>query len=636
MKLFYKAIIIITFFLLSFGTTIAQESKIDSLMQLIKNTKEDSSLISLQYKLSKAYINTPDSSLKYIQDGIDLSRKLKLHKGELRGLNLLSMYWFDRGNSKKSLDIINRALGLLKRADDIDKIETFDNYGLILFSLSRNDEAAEAHLKALALSEKNNDNRSKVVALSNLGNIYRFLDEQYKALSYYNQALEISLKNGYKSQIASCYGNLGIVYRATNQPEKALDVYIKSIEMYREMDEKFHVAISLMNLGILYESIEQYENAKKNQLESNKISREIKDDIGIVLTLNNLAVLETKTKQYKKAISLLDSALVVAKEIEYKDGFKHIFLAYSETYSRMGNYKAAYENRKFFEQWKDSVSNEKYLNNISELEAKYENEKKEKEIATLSEQKLKDDTQIAFQQQQVKWLIVSIIGLILLSTLLFLLFKQRSKNKRQSELIDAISETQNSERKRIAQDLHDSIGGSLALIKNKLEVISDKENLSKQDLAETIITIAKTSDSVRRISHNLMPSELIKFGLVSGIQSILEQINKEELNAQLYAHNMEQRIDPAKEIQLYRITQEVVQNVLKHANAKNITIYLNKYARHLKVMIEDDGKGFSSDRKNKEGMGISNIKQRIAQLKGTFNVDSAIGKGTTFNIQIPI
>ena len=268
------------------------------------------------------------------------------------------------------------------------------------------------------------------------------------------------------------------------------------------------------------------------------------------------------------------------------------------------------------------------------MEAKYETEKKEKEIATLSEQKLKNETLIKEQRQQVKWLGATAMGVVAMSVLVFLLFKQRTKNKRQNELIDAISETQNMERKRIAQDLHDSIGGSLALIKNKLEVASDKENISKQDLLGTIETVSKTSDKVRRISHNLMPSELIKFGLVSGIQSILDQIDKDHINAQLYAHNMEQRIDPTKEIQLYRITQEVIQNVLKHAQAKNLTIYLNKYAKHISLMLEDDGKGY--DHANNGSMGISNIKNRIEQLKGTLDIDSSQGRGTTFNIQIPV
>ncbi|MRX63171.1 tetratricopeptide repeat-containing sensor histidine kinase [Maribacter luteus] len=622
------------FVLFSICNVCSQGTEIDSLKNLLKKQGKDSTRVNLNYQLSTAYRNEPDSSLEYIHKGIDLSTYLKLDKKEHQGLNLLAMYWFDRGNTKKSMEVITIALDFIDKASDLEKTKTLDNYGLILHSLSRHDEAAEAHLKALAVSEKNGNSYRAVVSLSNLGNIYRYLDEKNKALEFYNKALAISLKNNYKNYIANSYGNLGIVYRANNEPEKALEVYKKSIEMHREMGEKFHVAIGLMNLGILYESLEKYEDAKKCQLESKKISSQIKDDIGVVLTLNNLAVLEAKTNQYKKAISLLDSAKARAEKIDYKDAYKHIYLAYAETYSRMGNYKAAYENRTYFEKWKDSISNENYLKNISELEAKYETEKKEKEIATLSEQKLKNETLIKEQRQQVKWLGATAMGVVAMSVLVFLLFKQRTKNKRQNELIDAISETQNMERKRIAQDLHDSIGGSLALIKNKLEVASDKENISKQDLLGTIETVSKTSDKVRCISHNLMPSELIKFGLVSGIQSILDQIDKDHINAQLYAHNMEQRIDPTKEIQLYRITQEVIQNVLKHAQAKNLTIYLNKYAKHVSLMLEDDGKGY--DHASNGGMGISNIKNRIEQLKGTLDIDSSQGRGTTFNIQIPV
>ncbi len=634
MNIFNKEMVSFTFMFLSFFSIIGQQTKIDSLKHLIKTDKKDSELIMHYYELSETYFNIPDSTLNYINRGLNLSRNLKLIKKEHQGLNLLSMYWFNRGNSEKSLEIINLALNFVNKADDLENIKTFDNYGLILHSLSRHDEAAEAHLKALKISEENEDSYSMVVSLSNLGNIYYYLGQQNKALDYHNRALEICLKNGYKNYIANCYGNLGLVYRATNQPDKALQAYKRAIELYRDMNEKFDLAIGLMNLGVFYEYLDDFKNAKKNYIESYKISQEIKDEIGVVLTLNNLAVIEAKTKDYRKALVLLDSSLVVAQRINYKEGYKHIYFAYSETYYKIGNYKEAYKNRAFFEQWKDSVSNERYLNKITELETKYETEKKEKEISILSEQQLKNEILINQQRNQMKWL--GVIGIVaaILAFLIFLVYKQRGANKKQLELINAIEDTQTAERKRIAQDLHDSVGGSLALLKNKIQTVVENQDNPSKELLSTIQTVEKTSNDVRQIAHNLMPSELIKFGLVSAIQSILDQLNSDELKAQLYAHNMEQRIDTVKEVHLFRITQEVIQNVLKHAKAKNLTVYLNKYAKHLSLMVEDDGDGFVEN--TNEGLGIGGIKQRVEQLKGSLNIDSSSGRGTTFNIQIPV
>ena len=613
-----------------------QNSTIDSLQQLVKKQKKDAPLIDIYYQLNEAYINVPDSSLKYLKEGIDLSRNLKLYEKEHQGLNLLSSHWFLRGDSKKSMHAIELALDKNESSNILEKIKTFDNYGKVLFTLARHEEAAAAHIKSLELSEEIIDSLSMVISLNNLGNIYRYLGESNKALNYYEKALEISLKKNYKSYIASCFGNLGIVYRATNKPKKALNAYKESIEMHREMGEKFHLAIGLMNLGVYYESLEQFVNAKECHLESNKISKEIKDDIGVALTLINLAIIETKTKNYRKAIGLLDSSLILAKNIEYKEGYKHIYLAYSETYSSMGNYRAAYQNRKSFEQWKDSVSNERYLQKVTELETKYETEKKEKDILSLSAEKIKNEAAIENQQTRIKNLSLSLLGLALLFAAAFIIFKQRTNNKKQQELIAAIADTQIEERKRIAQDLHDGVGGTLALTKNKLESLLISEKEKSKEITEFLETLSQTGDQIRQISHNMMPGELVKFGLVSAVQTTLDQIDDESLKTYLYTHDLDNRIDQTKEIHTFRIIQEIVQNVLKHAKASTLNVHLNKYAKKLSLLVEDDGIGFAYNDQNLQGIGLKNIKNRVANLKGKLNVDSGIGKGTTYNIEIPL
>ena len=222
----------------------------------------------------------------------------------------------------------------------------------------------------------------------------------------------------------------------------------------------------------------------------------------------------------------------------------------------------------------------------------------------------------------------------MLGLLGFLLFKQRLQNKKQEELLLAISETQTDERKRIAQDLHDSIGGSLALTKSKFESVKNMLGTTSNELESALDTLDKTTQQVRQISHNLMPGELVRFGLVAAINTLLENLNEEEINAQFHTTQSEARFEPMKEIQLYRIVLEALQNILKHAQAKNLFIQLNRHKDQLSLMIEDDGNGMPDS--PEDGMGLKNIKQRVQLLKGVFTVDSSSERGTVLNFQIPV
>ncbi|GAB5552193.1 MAG: hypothetical protein Sapg2KO_17840 [Saprospiraceae bacterium] len=498
------------------------------------------------------------------------------------------------------------------------------------------EKSIETSLKAQKSIDTTHLNISLAKVNNNLGIVYIQLKKWEKAKIYMSKSLDICQKLANTRGVSYALGNLGIIYKNLKENEKAIEVYQQSIQLGEERRDYSTIARNYNNIGTLFEADGNYQDALASYKKGLDFAIKANTHSTIALSYSNIASALNKLGAFDEAKANYDKGLELSLELGNKNIISKSYLGKSEVYENTQQFKKALEYRKKYEEWNDSLIGIQHLEAISQLEIKYETERKEKEIATLSEQKIKNETRIFAQQQQVKGLVFSIFTVLFLATLLFFLAKQYNENKRQQELIDAISETQNAERRRIAQDLHDSIGGALALMKNKLALASSKENISKQDILETINTIVKTSDNIRHISHDLMPGELIKFGLVSGVQSLLDQINKEKLKTQLFVYNMEQRLDPAKEIQLYRITQEVIQNALKHAHAKSMTISFTKYTKHLNLMIEDDGKGFDLLQTSKPGLGLKNIKQRVTQLKGTFNIDTALSRGTTFNIQIPL
>ncbi|MGB5943679.1 MAG: ATP-binding protein [Leeuwenhoekiella sp.] len=143
-----------------------------------------------------------------------------------------------------------------------------------------------------------------------------------------------------------------------------------------------------------------------------------------------------------------------------------------------------------------------------------------------------------------------------------------------------------------------------------------------------------SSEQLRQIAHNLMPGELVKFGLVPAVNMLISQLAETENNAQFYTHAMDDRLEPTKEIHIFRIIQEIVQNVIKHADASNLDISITKHTQFVNILIEDDGKGYDAE-KVSTGMGLTNIKSRITMLHGKLQINSEARKGTTFDISTP-
>jgi signal transduction histidine kinase len=635
-----KGQIHIVFFLLISCFSFAQFSKIDSLQQLLlTSSKKEKANIYIELSKLLQGKNDPNNnpSVLYLENAKKLINFDEDKDLAFQYLSLVARQQLYTNDVYESLETSQQALNLGYKENSDELIELYKTIGISNYYLGNYTENIKAHLMALSISDSLGIDIQKPDIFNGLGVANLGLGNFEKAEEYHLKALQYAETFSNKPEASRARGNLAILYAQQGKFDLSEEWFRNEIDYLEKEGDSIFLSANYNNLAYLFENKGDLNASYKNYKKALDIAIHTIDSNAVAIGYQNVGYILGRLNRNNEAIYNFEKGISMSRSIGNRTALRDGLLNLSEFYKKQGNTAKALSYYEEYHLLNDSIVGKEHLISVSQLEIKYETEKKEKEIISLSKQKLKDRTRITEQQRQLKWLAGSIFTFIILSLLLFLLFKQRLKNKRQNELIEAISETQNTERKRIAQDLHDSIGGSLALIKNKLEVVSDKKNLTKKDLEETIKTVSRTGESVRRISHNLMPSELIKFGLVSGIQSILDQINKEELNSQLLTHNMEQRLDPTKEIQLFRITQEVIQNALKHANAKNITISLNKYAKHLNLMIEDDGTGFDySAEKTTEGIGLNNIKQRIAQLKGSFNIDTAINRGTTFNIQIPI
>lgn len=318
-----------------------------------------------------------------------------------------------------------------------------------------------------------------------------------------------------------------------------------------------------------------------------------------------------------------------------RDACEQLALAYAQK----KKFDSAYIYHTLFSRIKDSINNENNLYEILQQEAnlKIQQQQQFQKLA-IEKQKLGRNIIIA----------VAIFSFIIIG-FLYNRLQLRQKNRyqmqlnmQQNELFNSIAVIQDKERKRIAEDIHDSLGSLLSAAKLKLSSLKEEQTNSSNKESEnwqvTFQLLDEASAELRNISHNIMPASLSKLGLVAALKNLISQMSSSSaIQMNFSAHDFKERINEATEMSIYRIVLELINNVVKHANATKTTVQLIKYPDYINISVEDNGKGFDfeSEMVSKKGIGLDNILSRVNYLKGKLDIDTSPGRGTTVIIDIP-
>jgi signal transduction histidine kinase len=231
-----------------------------------------------------------------------------------------------------------------------------------------------------------------------------------------------------------------------------------------------------------------------------------------------------------------------------------------------------------------------------------------------------------------------IIAVIIIYFFASIIRYHRRYMRLQREKIFAEITIRENERKRIANDLHDSLGPLLSAVKLNISSVDIEQPSDKEILDKTAGYLDEIIGSMRRISHDLLPATLERKGLLEAIREFIGQVNgKQTLNIQLYVVK-EIQVPKEKEIHIFRMIQEIVHNTLKHAQAGNLQIGLSEEGGHLLCLTKDDGKGFDKEKvlAASQGLGLRSLESRCEILNGILSLDSMPGGGTNYFIKIPV
>jgi two-component system, NarL family, sensor kinase len=535
--------------------------------------------------------------------------------------------------------------------------EALNNIGVAHSYASSFGEALEYFFKALVLREEIGDENLIATTLNNIGNVYHLSGDNEQAITYYKKSLEIKEASERKQQVTSTLINLASLYNSKGDHQEAINYINRAISYLEAEADSSGLSTAWNNLARIYMHMGDLDESLKLNKKALEISEKIGRQWDIAYISNSVAEIYLMKKQLDQALFFIERGKKAADQIQNRDIILYNYRLMTIFYSHMGESEKFMEAFRNYDQLKDSIFSERNSRAIAEMQVIYKTEQREKENAI---QKL----QIARERSlRNSFIFITIIVVILVGVLYRryrikqnlniklenqvqrrtadLIKSHEQINRLNQDLLSNTIETEERERRRFSEDLHDGLGPLLSTIKIHLELIENRKGNEEEQYELLLAAEGLINDAIQStkdIANNLTPNILSDFGLKEALEGYVQKIKTMgsilvDLETELPASRYPAHI----ELALYRICLELINNSIKHARADNIRIFLTGNGDEVKLTFNDDGMGFNPEEKlstGVKGLGLSNIISRIKSVNGNYTIKSAPGKG--FEMQLSI
>jgi signal transduction histidine kinase len=644
------------------NSSFAQNKYLDSLLNRLSTVSmPDTSKMKLLIDIGDAYeMSEPARAREKYWEAYLLAKKTGEHYYMAEGVSGIgdlfssdhadsAMYYHSWADSLFALD--TSQISVESRATNKASIAN------LLRSMNRFQEAIPTFLEAISIMEKSKaDNKWLVLGIlnSNVGSVYHDLSDFDKALEYDLKALEAYKRSKYDpSYVAIAHMYVAGSYKTLGRLQEARE-HIAEAQKLADKINSTDLNYRVHNLwGGYYQKTMEYDKALDEFGKALVFAQKTDNAFRIMNCNRMMGIICRQTKQYAKAKNYLEKALPQTRAVQNKMLEAEVMKELAMVQSGLGNYERSADYYKDYIVLSDSLKANETTQKIEEIENRYQSEKKRDSIASLQQNNLAQRT-VLRQKTNLNFALMAGCVLLLLSAGLLwknyqnknrlllqsreLHAKQLSELEKEKKLLAAQSlmKGQEEERSRLARDLHDGIGGLLSGVKLSMSTMKGNVFLSEENarsFGNVIDQLDRSIAELRRVSHNMMPEALIKYGLKEALENYCDSLNHAgKLEVQLQTYGMETRMEQSAEIVIYRIVQELLNNVIKHAEAKKVLIQLVREGDRFTLTVEDDGIGFDQA-EVKDGAGLSNIKARTNYLNGTMDIVSKKGEGTSINIE---
>ena len=567
---------------------------------------------------------------------------------------------FQSENYDSLLFYSQKALNLALKTADLNSISAAVQLQGRYYMMKENyKDATATFLLSLAIEEKLK-NRARVADLHDeLGTVYYYQEIFAKALGYYTSALAEYEKSRDTMNMAKVYSHLGNLYssrefcepRTTPQKkddfDRAIKLFEKTIQLCTAIHYKPLIINSYVNIASVYNKLQEPDKALAYLKQATDYYRKNHKLNALAGSLHTLGITYFKAKQYSQSARCFEESLKIALENKYTDGIQYLYESMAQTYFSAKDYKNAYEYYVKYMTIRDSLVTAEKSKQLFELETKYQTEKKENEIIKLTSEK---------REKNVLLLTATGITLLVVLSSYFVVKNARNKKliadqnleikeryirelekERQLVATKSVLKGEESERSRMARDLHDGLGGLLSGVKINLSSMKGNSIITSENAQafdHAIRLLDNSISELRRVAHNLMPETLNHYGLKTALNDFMSELgNNPEVMLTFSFFGADIRFESQLELTIYRIAQELVNNALKHAGATKIDLQLIADVDRVCIQVVDNGKGFDTKCNPCEGKGLFVIRDRVTAYNGTFELESTPGHGTEASIE---
>lgn len=483
----------------------------------------------------------------------------------------------------------------------------------------------------------------------------RYRQQRYtEARDDFEAAAMLALDDGHSRIALAAIGNLASVATMMEEYESAEARYSALLAGIGGKSPEVRARLH-GQLGYIYLEQEKYESAIASCETAIAIADSIGDARNAADARHDLAYAVWGLHGAARAESEMRKALMAFETLNWLDRQQAAHYDLYDMLRELGRHKESAEHLLRYSSIADSLNQLRYAKEVAQSEIIFETERKERRIAE-QEQALAfaaaEDRRKSIQRN-------ALIGATILLTLIALLLYRSMRNRQrlatqqkelhdkqvdqllsQQELksINAMLEGQENERDRMGRDLHDRLGSMLGGIKANMAALEDRVQAMREDQQYQKVNklLDQTVSELRQISHDMAAATLSRFGLEKALNDLRDTLHiNGRLHVELNTFDLDQRLERSVEIAVYRIIQELVSNVLKHAKASELTIGVTRAPGRLSVVVSDNGVGFDPTAVS-GGMGLSNVRSRATAIGATVQVDSVPGKGTTVSVECAV
>ncbi|MDQ3191206.1 MAG: histidine kinase [Bacteroidota bacterium] len=550
----------------------------------------------------------------------------------------LSKYLFYTGGLDSALTVAFSGLELYKNDSLNLKKSKFHNLIGSVYSYKKDYKTGISEFqKSIEILEYNNDKKSVGHIKNNIANIFFSLTDYKSAHKYSLDSYKILKEEKDTIYLPMVTGILAISEIKLGNLQEGKVHSNESIKLSEKYNNPVGLIIGNYSKGELNLSENNYEQASDYFLKSLKLSTVYGQRHYVMLNKISLLYTNVQLKKFKEAIQFGEDALLESRLSANENTLYSIHKNLGYAYSGTGDYKKAYENINLAHDLYNNTANAQNKGIINEILIKYDTEKKEKEI-TLSELKLAQKT-VALNKRNI-WIagLLMVIFVIVLSYYFYTRLQGQKmlqlQKEQEKKILTASFLGEEKERERISNQMHDGVASSITAIKIQLENalnIAPNENINN-----LVGQLSSLHEETRRISHNLMPVALSDNNLFEAINNYCTENSRPDFKLYFNDNTAEKIILNATISNvLYRIIQELINNVQKHSKSSICHVQTSFDQNELTISVEDEGIGFDPTIRS-FSQGLNSIEKRMKDLSGEFIIDSGVNKGTLASIHLKL